>query len=155
MERQTITGIAYDKNEARLTLAGAPAGAGAVAAVLGALAEAGINSDMIIQSGGDLTFTLPATSLAHAAHLIEQRKAEIGFESLATDTAICKVSIVGVGIRSNPDIAARMFRTLADRKIDIFAIATSEIKISVLIPEDYTELAVRVLHTAFELDAEA
>ncbi len=158
MERQTITGIAYEKNEARLTLSGLPAGAAAVAAVLGTLAEAGINADMIIQSGGsgspDLTFTLPAASLAHAADLLERRKAEIGFAALAADSDICKVSIVGVGIRSNPQIAARMFRTLADRKIDILAIATSEIKISVLIPEDYTELAVRVLHTAFELDAE-
>ena len=155
MERQLITGVAYDKNEARLTLTGLPEGPGAAAAIFSPLAEAGINYDMIAQGGpAVLTFTVPAASLAQAADILAKNKARIGYEALTTDTDICKVSIVGVGIRSDPGLAARMFATLAERKIEILAIATSEIKVSVLIPEDYTELAVRVLHTAFGLDAE-
>jgi aspartate kinase len=110
---------------------------------------------MIAQgSPSEVTFTVPAATLAQAADVLEKNRAAIGYAGLATDLGICKVSIVGVGIRSDPAIAARMFATLAERKIDILAIATSEIKVSVLIPEDYTELAVRVLHTAFGLDAE-
>jgi aspartate kinase len=155
MERQLITGIAYDKNEARLTLTGLPDTPGAAAAIFGALASASINYDMIAQGGpNEITFTVPAASLAQAADVLGKAKTAIGYAELATDTAISKVSIVGVGIRSDPALAARMFATLAERKIEILAIATSEIKVSVLIPEDYTELAVRVLHTAFGLDAE-
>ncbi len=155
MERQLITGIAYDRNEARLTLTGLPEGPGSAAAIFSPLAEAGINYDMIAQGApAALTFTVPAASLAQAADLLERNKARIGYQALATDTDICKVSIVGVGIRSDPALAAKMFATLAERKIEILAIATSEIKVSVLIPEDYTELAVRVLHTAYGLDAE-
>jgi aspartate kinase len=161
MERQVITGIAYDRNEARVTLIGVSPGPGTAAAIFGALARAGVNYDMIVQSAPqpgrstDITFTVPAASLAHCADVLERAKAEIGFAELVADTGICKVSIVGVGIRSNPDIAARMFATLAERRIDLLAITTSEIKVSVLIPEDYTELAVRVLHTAFGLDSES
>jgi aspartate kinase len=110
---------------------------------------------MIAQGGPrEVTFTVPAGSLALAADILEKAQAAIGYATLSADTDICKVSIVGVGIRSDPELAARMFATLAERKIEILAIATSEIKVSVLIPEDYTELAVRVLHTAFGLDAE-
>ena len=155
MERQLITGVAYDRNEARLTLTGLPEGPGSAAAIFSPLAEAGINYDMIAQGAPTaLTFTVPAASLAQAADLLERNKARIGYQALATDTDICKVSIVGVGIRSDPALAAKMFATLAERKIEVLAIATSEIKVSVLIPEDYTELAVRVLHTAYGLDAE-
>jgi aspartate kinase len=155
MERQLITGIAYDKNEARLTLTGLPDTPGAAAAIFGALASASINYDMIAQGGpNEITFTVPAASLAQAADALGKAKAAIGYAELATDTQISKVSIVGVGIRSDPALAARMFATLATSKIEILAIATSEIKVSVLIPEDYTELAVRVLHTAFGLDQE-
>jgi aspartate kinase len=155
MERKLITGIAYDKNEARITLKGLPAAPGAAAGIFGALASAGINYDMIAQgSPSTVTFTIPTASLAQARDVLEKAKDAIGYGELVADTGICKVSIVGVGIRSDPALAARMFATLAERKIEILAIATSEIKVSVLIPEDYTELAVRVLHTAFELDAE-
>ena len=155
MERNLITGVAYDKNEARITLKGLSGGPGAAASIFGALASAGINYDMIAQgSPSTVTFTIPAAALAQASDVLEKAKSEIGFGELIADTAICKVSIVGVGIRSDPALAARMFATLAERKIEILAIATSEIKVSVLIPEDYTELAVRVLHTAFGLDAE-
>ena len=161
MERQVITGIAYDKNEARITLTGLPDGPGVAASIFTPLAQAGLNYDMIVRSvpragePGDLTFTVPRATLAQAADLLEKRKGDIRFGELLTDSAVTKLSIVGVGLRSNPEIAARMFETLADRKIDLLAITTSEIKVSVLIPEDYTELAVRVLHTAFGLDAEA
>jgi aspartate kinase len=160
MERQVITGIAYDKNEARVTLTGVPAGPGTAAAIFGALAEAGVNYDMIVQSARtagertDIAFTVPAASLAHAGEALERKRSEIGFEEILTDGEVCKVSIVGVGIRTNPELAARMFATLAERKIDMLAVTASEIKVSVLIPVDYTELAVRVLHTAFGLDAQ-
>jgi aspartate kinase len=155
MERQLITGIAHDRNEARITLNGLPQAPGAAAAIFGALAKGGINYDMIAQgSPTDLTFTIPSAALAQAADILEKNKAAIGYAALASDTDICKVSIVGVGIRSDPALAARMFATLAASKIEILAIATSEIKVSVLIPQDRTELAVRVLHTAFGLDAE-
>jgi aspartate kinase len=160
MERQLITGVAYDKNEARITLAGLPDTPGTAASIFTPLAEAGINVDMIVQSvprtgqRSDLTFTVPAASLAHAADVIEKRKEAIGYAELLTDTAVTKLSVVGVGMRSNPGVAATMFQTLADRKINILAITTSEIKVSVLIPEEYTELAVRVLHTAYGLDEE-
>jgi aspartate kinase len=161
MERQVVSGVAYDKNEARITLGGMPDRPGAAAAIFSALAEANVNVDMIVQSvprageRTDLTFTVPQAALAQSADVLGRLKEEVGFEEMLTDTAITKVSIVGVGMRSNPGVAATMFRTLADRRIDLLAITTSEIKVSVLIPEDYTELAVRVLHTAFGLDQEA
>lgn len=159
MERQLITGVAYDRNEARITLAGLPDTPGTAASIFTPLAEAGINVDMIVQSvplgqRSDLTFTVPSSSLVQAADTIEKRKEAIGYTELLTDTQVAKISIVGVGMRSNPGVAARMFETLADRKINLLAITTSEIKVSVLIPEEYTELAVRVLHTAFGLDQE-
>lgn len=155
MERNPITGIAHDKTEARITLTGLPEAPGAAAAIFGALAGGGINYDMIAQGGpSEVTFTIPSAALAQAADILDRNKAAIGYADLATDTAICKVSIVGVGIRSDPALAAKMFAVLAERRIEILAIATSEIKVSVLIPEEAMELAVRVLHTAFGLDAE-
>jgi aspartate kinase len=157
MERQLVTGIAHDKNEARIILTGLPDRPGTVAAIFAPLAETNVNVDMIVQSArpgekSDLTFTVPTASLAHSVAELEKAKAEIGFEDLLTDTNVVKISAVGIGMRSNAGIAARMFRTLADRGINILAITTSEIKVSVLIPEEYTELAVRVLHTAYGLD---
>ena len=160
MERNVITGIAHDKNEAMVTLTGLPDKAGTVAAIFAPLADANINVDMIVQSvprkgePSTLTFTVPNASLAHAVAALDEAKAGIGFSELITDTDVVKVSAVGVGMRSNAGIAAKMFETLGNRGINILAITTSEIKVSVLIPEDYTELAVRVLHTAFGLDAE-
>ncbi len=160
MERNVITGIAHDKNEARITLTGLPDRPGTVAAIFAPLAEAGINVDMIVQSvprAGEestLTFTVPTASLAHSVAELGKAKEAIGFEDILTDDNVVKVSAVGVGMRSNAGIAAKMFQTLADRGINILAITTSEIKVSVLIPEEYTELAVRVLHTAYGLDSE-
>ena len=158
MEHQLVTGIAHDKNEARITLTGLPDQAGTVAAIFAPLAEASINVDMIVQSSprageaSDLTFTVPTASLAHAVAALEKAKAEIGFDEILSDTDVVKISAVGIGMRSNAGIAAQMFETLAERGINILAISTSEIKVSVLLPEEYTELAVRVLHTAFGLD---
>jgi aspartate kinase len=159
MERQLVTGIAHDKNEARITLTGLPDSPGTVAAIFQPLAAASINVDMIVQSArpgeaSDLTFTIPTGSLAQSVAVLEKAKGEIGFDTLLTDTNVVKISAVGIGMRSNAGIAALMFRTLADRGINILAITTSEIKVSVLIPEEYSELAVRVLHTAYGLDDE-
>ena len=160
MERQLITGIAYDKNEARITLTELPDRPGTVAAIFTPLAEANINVDMIVQSvqahsdTSVLTVTVPVGSLAHSVAVLEKVKEKGLVEEIVTATNIVKVSAVGVGMRSNAGIAAQMFRTLAERGINIIAITTSEIKVSVLIPEEYTELAVRVLHTDYGLDAE-
>jgi aspartate kinase len=158
MERQLVTGIAHDKNEARITLTGLPDRPGTVAAIFAPLAAANVNVDMIVQSvprAGEpstLTFTVPTEALARSVSELEQAKDAIGFDELLTDTNVVKVSAVGVGMRSNAGIAATMFQTLAERNINILAITTSEIKVSVLIPEEYMELAVRVLHTAYGLD---
>ena len=161
MERNQIAGIAADRNEARVTLTGVPDQPGTVAQVIAPLAEAGILVDMIVHAAtpnsgtSDLTFTVPRASLSQAIAAIEQRKGEIGYAALVDDDAVAKVSIVGVGIRSNPQLAATMFDVLAERKINLLAVSTSEIKVSALIAESELELAVRVLHTAFGLDAPA
>jgi aspartate kinase len=160
MERNVITGIAHDRNEALITLVDLPDAPGTVAAIFSPLAKANINVDMIVQSvrqageASDLTFTVPTASLAHAVAELEKAKDQIGFREIITNMEIAKISAVGVGMRSNAGIAAQMFEALAERRINILAITTSEIKVSVLIPEEYTELAVRVLHSAFGLDAE-
>ncbi len=161
MERNVITGIAHDRNEALITLVDLPDRPGVVAAIFGPLAKANINVDMIVQSvrqageESDLTFTVPNAALTHAVAELEKVKDEVGFKQILTNMDIAKVSAVGVGMRSNAGIAAKMFEALAERRINILAITTSEIKVSVLIPEEYTELAVRVLHSAFGLDAAA
>ena len=158
MERNQIAGIAADRNEARVTLTGVPDRPGTVAQVITPLAESGILFDMIVHAAtpdsgaSDLTFTVPRASLSQAMATIEQRKGKIAYDGLVTDDAVAKVSIVGVGIRSNPQLAAKMFEVLAERKINLLAVSTSEIKVSALIAEAELELAVRVLHTAFGLD---
>ena len=160
VERQVITGIAHDKNEAKITLTNVPDRPGAVASIFTPLAEASINVDMIIQniahdSGStDVTFTVPGAELARALDALEKGKDAIGYERLLHDTKVAKISIVGVGMRSHAGVASTMFKALGSRGINIQAISTSEIKVSVLIDEDETELAVRVLHTAYGLDAE-
>jgi len=160
MERNLIAGIAADRNEARVTLTGVPDKPGTVAQVLAPLAEAGIQVDMIVHAAtpnagaSDLTFTVPRSSLAQAMAAIDQHRGEIGYAELVHDDAVAKVSIVGVGIRSNPELAAKMFEVLAERRINLLAVTASEIKVSALIAEAELELAVRVLHTAFGLDQE-
>lgn len=159
MERQTVTGIALDKNEARVVLTRVPDKPGAVAEIFLPLGEAGINVDMIIQNVGrdkgetDVTFTVPQAELARAQALLENLKEKIGYNRIITDANVAKVSVVGMGMKSHTGVAASMFKALADRGINVQAISTSEIKISVLIDADETELAVRVLHTAYGLDA--
>jgi aspartate kinase len=159
MERQHVTGIAHDKNEAKIILTRVPDRPGAVAHIFEPLAAASINVDMIIQNVGrdkgetDVTFTVPMADLARAQALLEDRRDEIGFNRIITDSHIAKISVVGVGMKSHAGVAATMFKALAERGINIQAISTSEIKVSVMIDEDETELAVRVLHTAYGLDA--
>ena len=158
MERNEIAGIAADRNEARITLTGVPDQPGTVAAVISPVAEAGVQVDMIVHAAtpdtgsSDLTFTVPRASLAQAMAVIEAKKEVVGYDKMIHDDAVAKVSIVGVGIRSNPGLAARMFETLAERKINLLAVSTSEIKVSALVAESDMELAVRALHTAFGLD---
>jgi aspartate kinase len=160
MESQLITGIAHDKNEAKITLTAVPDKPGAVASIFEPLAAANINVDMIIQNiahaagSTDVTFTVPSADLARSIEALNAAREKIGFVSLVHDTRVAKISVVGVGMRSHAGVASTMFSTLGERGINIQAISTSEIKVSVLIEEDYTELAVRVLHTAYGLDAE-
>ena len=160
MERQLITGIAADKNEAKVTLTRIADRPGAVAAIFSPLASANINVDMIIQNVAkdkgetDVTFTVPLADLARTQALLEARQEAIGYTRLIADSKVAKISVVGVGMRSHAGVASTMFRALADRGINIQAISTSEIKVSVLIDEDETELAVRVLHTAYGMDGE-
>ncbi len=159
VEQELIAGVAYDRNEAKVTLVKVPDQPGAVASVFGPLADAGINVDMIVQNiardgrATDVTFTVPRTELARARAVLEAAAADLGYERLVTDDTVAKVSVVGVGMKSHAGVAVTMFRALADRGINIQAITTSEIKISVLVSEEYLELAVRVLHTAYGLDA--
>jgi aspartate kinase len=160
VERQLITGIAADKNEAKITLTRVPDRPGAVSNIFSPLAEANINVDMIIQNVGrdkgetDVTFTCPQADLARCTDILQNAREAIGYNRLISDTKVSKISVVGVGMKSHAGVASTMFTSLADRKINIQAISTSEIKVSVLIDEDETELAVRVLHTAYGLDAE-
>ena len=160
MERRHVTGIAHDKNEAKVILTRVPDKPGAVADIFAPLADAAINVDMIIQNVGrdkgetDVTFTVPQSDLPRAEALLEDRRSAIGYNRIITDSHIAKISVVGVGMKSHAGVAATMFQALADRGINVQAISTSEIKVSVMIDEDETELAVRVLHTAYGLDAE-
>jgi aspartate kinase len=159
MERQLITGIAHDKNEAKVTLTAVPDRPGAVASIFTPLADANINVDMIVQNvahdtgSTDVTFTVPGAELARALDVLGKAQGDIGYSQLIHDNSVSKISVVGVGMRSHAGVAAQMFKALADRGINVLAITTSEIKVSVLIHEDYTELAVRVLHTAYGLDS--
>jgi len=157
MEQPIISGIAFNRDEAKLTVLGVPDRPGIAYQILGPVAEANIDVDMIIQNVGhdgstDFSFTVPRGEFAKATSILEQVKGHIGARQITGDNRIAKVSVVGVGMRSHVGIASKMFRTLAEEGINIQMISTSEIKISVVIDEKYLELAVRVLHKAFELD---
>ena len=160
VERRRVTGIAYSRDEARITLSSVANIPGVSAEIFGPLADANINVDMIVQNvteGGketDVTFTVPRGDLANALAVVEKSKDKIQYKSLHSDKAVAKISVIGVGMRSHVGIAQEMFKTLAEKNINILVISTSEIKISVLIAEEYTELALRALHTAYDLDAE-
>jgi aspartate kinase len=160
VEQQVVSGIAYSKDEAKVTLVKVEDKPGVAARIFGPLADNSINVDMIIQNvsddgkSTDMTFTVPQAELARAEDVIRKAQAEIGCKEVKTDTNVIKVSVIGIGMRSHAGVAQTMFRTLAEKGINILAITTSEIKVSVLISSDYTELAVRALHTAYGLDAE-
>jgi aspartate kinase len=159
VEQELVSGIAYSRDEAKITLTRVPDRPGVAAAIFGPLADASINVDMIVQNvseGGettDLTFTVTKADLDRAVKVLEQARAKLGYNALIPDANVVKVSVIGVGMRSHAGVAQRMFSTLADKGINIQVISTSEIKVSVLIAEEYTELAVRSLHTAYGLDA--
>ncbi len=159
MERLVVSGVTQDKNQARITLKKVPDQPGVAAKIFGPIAESGIVVDMIIQNtraGGqtDLTFTVPNASYKTALEVENQVAKEIGAEDVFGDENIAKVSVIGVGMKDHSGVAAKMFTTLAAENINIILISTSEIRISCIIEEKYTELAVRVLHTAFGLDTE-
>jgi aspartate kinase len=161
MEYQTVSGVTYSRDEAKVTLVGIEDSPGVAARIFGTLADANVNVDMIVQSvspdgrSTDLTFTVSATDLARAKDVLAPVVRELGCRDLVADGGVVKISVIGVGMRSHAGIAHRMFNVLAERGINIQAISTSEIKISVLIPEEYTELAIRALHAAYGLDADA
>jgi len=159
MEQQVVSSIAYAKDEAKVTLLSVADKPGVAASVFGPLAAANINVDMIVQNLSedgrftDLTFTVPAGDLQRALDVLATAKAEIGYSDLRGSEDVAKVSIIGVGMRSHAGVAAQMFRALAEKGINIGAISTSEIKVSVLIDADYAELAIRTLHSVYGLDA--
>ncbi len=157
MEQAVISGIAFARDEAKLTVMGVPDRPGIAYAILGPIGDANIDVDMIIQNAStdgntDFSFTVPRGDYAKATSILESVKQHIGAKAIVGDNRICKVSMVGVGMRSHVGIASKMFRTLAEEGINIQMISTSEIKISVVVDEKYMELAVRVLHKAFDLD---
>ncbi len=158
LEQQVVTGIAFSKDEAQITLRRVADKPGVAAAIFGPLADANINVDMIIQvvsddqKTTDMTFTVVTADFERAKALLEKHKAEIAFGELQGATDVVKISAIGIGMRSHAGIAARAFKALADKGINIRAITTSEIKFSVLIDKDYTELAVRTLHSLYGLD---
>ncbi|GGY42928.1 aspartokinase [Pseudoduganella albidiflava] len=159
MEQAVISGIAFNRDEAKITVMGVPDRPGVAYHILGPVADANIEVDMIIQNQSvegktDFTFTVSRNDYNKALEVLEGQKGELGFASLIGDAKVSKISVVGVGMRSHVGVASQMFRTLADESINIMMISTSEIKISVLIDEKYMELAVRALHKAFELEKE-
>ncbi len=158
VEKQIVTGIAYAKDEAQISLRQLNDRPGVSAAIFGPMADGGINVDMIVQniSGDgkftDMTFTVPSGDLDKAAGLLEQNKQEIGYNEIQSESGLVKVSVIGIGMRSHAGVAATAFKALAEKGINIRAITTSEIKISILIDADYAELAVRTLHSVYGLD---
>lgn len=159
MENEVVTGIAYDKNEAKITLVNVADQPGIAASIFGPLSEAEINVDMIVQNVSpdgettNMTFTVTEADFDRAVAMLEGRKDEVNYQQIMADRNVVKISVVGVGMRSHAGVAQRMFSALADRSVNIQVISTSEIKVSVLISEDYLELALRALHTAYGLDA--
>jgi len=158
VEQQVVTGIAFSKDEAQISLRNVRDKPGVAAAIFGPLADNNINVDMIVQNVSadgattDLTFTVPAADFERAKATIEKAKEDIGYERLDPELGVAKVSVIGIGMRSHAGVAAKAFKALAERGVNIRAITTSEIKFSVLIDEAYTELAVRALHSLYGLD---
>ena len=160
VEQQVVSGIAYAKDEAKVTLLKVDDKPGVAARIFGPLADASINVDMIVQNitpdgkHTDMTFTVQSGELARALEVIKKAKADVGHFDIKSSADVVKISVIGVGMRSHAGVAAKMFKTLSEKGINIHAISTSEIKISVLIDAAYAELAVRALHTAYGLDSD-
>jgi len=160
MEKELVSGIAYSRDEAKITLTRVADKPGVAASIFGPLTDANINVDMIVQNISedgattDMTFTVSKGDYDRARQVLEGARNTLDFKDLISDKNVVKVSVIGVGMRSHAGIAQRMFKALAEKGINIQVISTSEIKISVLVAEEYTELAVRALHTAYGLDAE-
>jgi len=160
VEQAIVSGITYSRDEAKVTLTSVPDRPGVAARIFGPLSDAAINVDMIVQNvsvGGattGLTFTVRKSDLDRAVQVLEGARDDIGYGELIADPNVVKVSVIGVGMRSHAGVAQSMFKTLAEKGINIQVISTSEIKISVLVAEEYTELAVRSLHSAYGLDAD-
>ncbi|ASG19655.1 aspartate kinase [Nitrospirillum viridazoti] len=158
VEQELVSGIAYSRDEAKVTLVGVEDRPGVAAAIFGPLTDAAINVDMIVQNVSedgtttDMTFTVTKADLDRTVQVLEGARDDLKFRRLIADSNVVKVSVIGVGMRSHAGVAQRMFKALADRGINIQVISTSEIKVSVLIAEEYTELALRALHTAYGLD---
>jgi aspartate kinase len=159
VEQHVVSGIAYSRDEAKVTLVKVSDRPGVAAAIFGPLADHAINVDMIVQNISedgrftDLTFTVGKADLDRTVKVLEERRGSLGFAALKPDPNVVKISVIGVGMRSHAGVAQQMFKTLAEKNINIQVISTSEIKVSVLIAEEYTELALRALHTAYGLDA--
>jgi aspartate kinase len=160
VEQQLVSGIAYSRDEGKISLLGVSDRPGVAASIFGPLADSSVNVDMIVQSTSsdgkstDITFTAGKSDMERAMEILRRAQAEIGIRDILTDQNVVKVSVIGVGMRSHAGVAQIMFRTLAEKGINIQVISTSEIKISVLIAEEYTELALRALHTAYGLDTD-
>jgi aspartate kinase len=160
VEQQIVSGIAYSRDEGKITLLGVADRPGVAASIFGPLADSSVNVDMIVQSTSadgkstDITFTVGKTDFERAMDILKRMQPEVGIKGIKTDQNVVKVSVIGVGMRSHAGVAQAMFRTLAEKGINIQVISTSEIKISVLIAEEYTELALRALHTAYGLDTD-
>ncbi len=158
MEKPIVSGIAYSRDEAKVTLRRLPDRPGVAARVFGPLSASNVNVDMIVQNIGadgstDMTFTVGRADLPRAQDILNKAKDELGFEAMVADPEVAKISVVGIGMRTHAGVASTMFKALAEKGINIQVISTSEIKVSVLVASDYTELAVRALHTAYGLDA--
>ncbi|HEY6433692.1 MAG TPA: aspartate kinase [Acetobacteraceae bacterium] len=157
VEKQNVSGIAYSRDEAKITVRRVPDRPGIAAAIFGALSEQNVNVDMIVQNVSadgttDMTFTVGKADLPRALAALDATRPQVSYAELLTDPEVAKISVVGVGMRSHAGVANTMFRALADKAINIQVISTSEIKVSVLIAAEYTELAIRALHTAYGLD---
>jgi len=159
LEKQVVSGIAYSRDEAKITVGGVSDRPGVAAAIFGPLADAGINVDMIVQNvsrdgrSTDMTFTVGKADIVRAIKVLETNREQVRYETILSSADVVKISVIGVGMRSHAGVAQKMFQTLADKGINIQVISTSEIKVAVLVAEEYLELALRALHSAYGLDA--
>ncbi len=159
MESNVVAGVAHSRDEAKLTLISVADRPGIAASIFTALSDGGVNVDMIVQNISDegrtdMTFSCPTNQVGRAEQALDKAKADgvLNYREMVADTAVAKISVVGIGMRSHTGVAARMFKALSDEGINIKVITTSEIKVSVLVDSKYLELAVQALHDAFELD---